>query len=290
MKIVVISQPLPPLIYGINRLYTEGWLTEAVIERTPDYQDNATPRPPLWKSVVNNFRAEGLTGIMAGIGRIAERRRQAQAAKRQALEAAEINRQYFNGLGERLLPDVPHRIAASVNEDSVYERICELQPDVLLIHGTTVVKKRLMQAVPLALNIHTGLSPWYKGVGSVAWALINGDVNNIGVTLHKLSSKLDGGDIVGQRRIVVHPNDTLNTIKARLHVAGIDMAIKAFQLLKDGKNLEFHPQDESQALLIRGFLFSDELYKHVDWLERRGMIARMCAQPSRNYYFPIVEF
>ncbi len=290
MKIVVISQPLPPLIYGINRLYTEGWLTEAIIERTPDYEKNPQPNPPLWKSVINNFRQEGITGIMAGIGRMAERRKQAKIAKMQAMEQVKINQEYFNELGESLLPDIPHFITPSVNDSSVYEHISRLQPDLLLIHGTTIVKKHLIEAVPLALNIHTGLSPWYRGVGSVAWALINGDINNIGVTLHKLSSKLDGGDIVGQRRIIINENDTLSSIKARLHIAGIDMAIKAFHLLQAGKNLAFHPQNESQALLIRGFLFSDELYKHLHWLEQRGMIAKMCAKPSRNYYFPIVEF
>lgn len=290
MKIVVISQPLPPLIYGINRLYAEGWLTGAIIERTPDYENNTQPATPLWKSVVRTFQTEGITGIMAGIGRIAERRKQAKITEMQAMEQAKINKEYFNGLGESLLPDIPHFVTPSVNDSSVYEHISRLQPDVLLIHGTTIVKKHLIDAVPLALNIHTGLSPWYKGVGSVAWALINGDINNIGVTLHKLSTKLDGGDIVGQRRILVKDNDTLSSINARLHVAGIDMAIKAFSLLKAGKSLQFYPQDDSQALLIRGFLFSDELYKHLHWLEQRGMIARMCAQPSRNYYFPIIEF
>ncbi|MCS6968380.1 MAG: formyl transferase [Cytophagales bacterium] len=286
MKVVVISQPLPPLIYGINRLYVEGYLTEAIVERTAEFDALPEKRLPLWKSILRNFQAEGLTGIMAGIGRVAERRRQAHQQRLQALKEQQIRRKYFGTWGDALLPEVPHMVARSVNDPQVYERVCQLKPDVLLIHGTTIVKKPLMQAVPLALNIHTGLSPWYKGMGSVEWALLNGDALNIGVTLHRLSTKIDGGDIVGQRRIVLEPQDTLSSITARLHIAGIEMAIKAFNILKEGKQLHFYPQNEHQALLIRGFLFSDHLHAHIKQLETAGIIQQICRFPSRNYYLP----
>src|SRR3546814_7243079 len=65
------------------------------------------------------------------------------------------------------------------------------------------------------LNIHAGLSPRYRGSRCTEWAVACGDVLNIGVTVHRLTKDIDGGAILGQARVQVRPEDTIEDVNAR---------------------------------------------------------------------------
>ena len=65
------------------------------------------------------------------------------------------------------------------------------------------------------LNIHPSLLPKYPGLHTHAAALAAGDVQH-GCSVHKVTSVLDGGPILGQARMPVLPGDTPETLAARL--------------------------------------------------------------------------
>jgi hypothetical protein len=51
-----------------------------------------------------------------------------------------------------------------------------------------------------ALNIHPGILPYYKGVGNPeAW--LRGDFGRMGVTIHRMTQRIDDGPIICQRSI-----------------------------------------------------------------------------------------
>ena len=50
------------------------------------------------------------------------------------------------------------------------------------------------------LNVHYSLLPMYRGLHSVAWAIMNGE-KNLGWTVHIMSKYIDDGPIVYQKRI-----------------------------------------------------------------------------------------
>ncbi len=45
------------------------------------------------------------------------------------------------------------------------------------------------------INVHRGITEKYKGLDSDLWAIYHGDYENIGVTIHRVSSNLDAGEI-----------------------------------------------------------------------------------------------
>lgn len=67
------------------------------------------------------------------------------------------------------------------------------------------------------LNIHPSLLPKYKGLHTHARALAAGDREH-GCTVHLVTPALDDGPILGQARVPVHPDDTPDTLAARVLV------------------------------------------------------------------------
>ena len=67
------------------------------------------------------------------------------------------------------------------------------------------------------LNIHPSLLPKYKGLHTHARALEAGDTE-AGCSVHEVTAELDGGPILGQARVPVQPDDTPETLAARVLV------------------------------------------------------------------------
>jgi phosphoribosylglycinamide formyltransferase 1 len=68
-----------------------------------------------------------------------------------------------------------------------------------------------------ALNIHPSLLPAYKGLDTHARALADG-AREHGCTVHWVTAELDAGEIVAQARVPVSPDDTPETLAARVLV------------------------------------------------------------------------
>jgi len=65
------------------------------------------------------------------------------------------------------------------------------------------------------LNIHPSLLPKYRGLHTHARALEAGDTE-AGCTVHEVTPQLDDGPILGQARVPILPDDTPDTLAARV--------------------------------------------------------------------------
>ncbi|AXX97636.1 phosphoribosylglycinamide formyltransferase [Profundibacter amoris] len=65
------------------------------------------------------------------------------------------------------------------------------------------------------LNIHPSLLPKYKGLHTHARAIEAGD-DQAGCSVHLVTAELDGGPVLGQARVPVFPDDTPDTLAARV--------------------------------------------------------------------------
>ncbi|MDG1116114.1 MAG: phosphoribosylglycinamide formyltransferase [Flavimaricola sp.] len=65
------------------------------------------------------------------------------------------------------------------------------------------------------LNIHPSLLPLYKGLHTHERALQAGDAEH-GCTVHEVTAALDDGPILGQARLAVRPEDTAESLAARV--------------------------------------------------------------------------
>jgi len=107
-----------------------------------------------------------------------------------------------------------------LNELSVLDEIKKFKPVCLITFGCKKLKKKYFSLnIKYLLNIHGGLSPWYRGSITNFWPSYLLEPNFTGVTLHHLSDKIDGGNILFQTAIKPNKNDGIqdNHCKAILN-------------------------------------------------------------------------
>ncbi len=84
------------------------------------------------------------------------------------------------------------------------------------------------------INIHPSLLPSFKGTQAIKDALTYG-VKVTGVTVHFVDEKIDHGPIIFQKAIAIRPNETVETLEARLHQVEHAIYHKAIDLLVHGR-------------------------------------------------------
>ena len=70
-----------------------------------------------------------------------------------------------------------HLKPRSINDDSVVRYTNELKPDLIMVCGTGIIKKNIIESLNAPLiNIHVGITPKYRGVHGGYWALANDEM------------------------------------------------------------------------------------------------------------------
>ena len=103
-----------------------------------------------------------------------------------------------------------------INSVEALKILKTIQPDLILVFGTGILKKHIIECSSMAsVNLHTGIVPYYRGVMGEFFALYNNDFNNIGYTLHFVTEKLDAGDIILQEKIKMKFSDNHITLRIK---------------------------------------------------------------------------
>ena len=90
---------------------------------------------------------------------------------------------------------------------------------VVLAGFMRVLKTPMLEAFPRRIiNIHPSLLPKFPGLEAWKQALGAGETVT-GCTVHFVDEKVDHGDIIAQREVPILPNDTAESLQARIQVA-----------------------------------------------------------------------
>lgn len=103
-----------------------------------------------------------------------------------------------------LVREVPH-----INHPDVVKLARDLQPDLVCVFGTSLIRGELLNQGRLGIvNLHGGLSPEYRGADCTFWALYNGEPEKVGCTLHFIDAGIDTGRLIAHVCPEVRPGDT----------------------------------------------------------------------------------
>jgi len=170
-----------------------------------------------------------------------------------------------------------------INGPGGMHAIRSLQPDILLIYGTGIVAQKVLSVVRrIALNMHTGISPYYRGCDCAFWPVHNEELHLLGATVHECTNNIDGGRIFGIARATLHADDCLFAIFARCVQAGADLYVRTVQELLVS-NLEGATQDLSLGQEYKAFMRNVS----AEWKTRRkvkqGLVRRYVERlPNAN--------
>jgi len=90
---------------------------------------------------------------------------------------------------------------------------------VVLAGFMRVLKSPMLDAFPRCIvNIHPSLLPKFPGLEAWKQALVAGE-KVTGCTVHYVDEKIDHGDIIVRREVPILPNDTPESLHARIQIA-----------------------------------------------------------------------
>ncbi len=271
-KIICLIRRQPPLIYFVNRVNECHKVALVILEEPADDA-----------SVWTKMKERGAVGTLYAL--------KSKLSRYSVMKSCEAtHNRYFGDRWRKLDPGISVLEVNDINSKAVQERLLQEKPDLILDHGTSLVKNRILETAKLALNLHWGLSPYYRGTFCTDWAIVNWDPFNIGVTIHKMTRIIDGGSILAQRRAVVKPADTVHSINMQLTSLGTELVIEAINRIEAGEELHFHRQDLSAGYLTRNSQYSDFLRMQIDRIEKNNLIDEMLKKPARKERLPIIEF
>ena len=119
---------------------------------------------------------------------------------------------------------------SSVNDEGCIALLRQLEPDVVIVNGTRIISKRVLDSIKAVfINMHTGITPKYRGVHGGYWAMANNDPENCGVTIHLVDKGIDTGGILYQAIIRVTPKDNYVTYPYLQFGEGIPLMKKAVE-------------------------------------------------------------
>ena len=158
-------------------------------------------------------------------------------------------------LGSRSAPwptTMPVVRATSVNAPEAAEFIRASQATHLFIYGTGIVRNATLQlATAGALNMHTGVSPYYRGCDTAFWPLYSGEPHMVGITVHECTAALDGGAIHAGASVDVEPDDDAFLAFARCVKVGAEVYASVAARLANGTPHAARPQDLAIGRLYR---------------------------------------
>lgn len=132
----------------------------------------------------------------------------------------------------------------SVNSQECIEWLHNEQPSVVILNGTRIVSSELLASCnAVFLNTHCGITPAYRGVHGGYWALVRGDKDNVGVTIHLVDAGVDTGSVVYQETIKVDEQDNFCTYPVKQYIAGIPLMKRAVANVFSGNLRTYRRED-----------------------------------------------
>lgn len=128
----------------------------------------------------------------------------------------------------------------TINNDEHVKKIIELNPDLIISYGCSIIKSNLITHFKNKfINIHLGLSPYYRGSGTNYWPFVNNELQFIGTTFMYIDEGIDTGHIIHQVRANINHNDSIHQIGNRLIK---DTSKECVRLIRAFHNVEIMDQ------------------------------------------------
>lgn len=131
-------------------------------------------------------------------------------------------RPHFHASG--LVVRTPH-----INAPAVLETLKRKRVDFIAVFGTSLLRHPAFFSTGAQvsnpwhgrlLNLHGGLSPWYRGADSTFWALYNCEIQRVGCTIHLIDHAIDSGRLIAHVCPAVRAGDR----EQRLFLSAIQTA------------------------------------------------------------------
>lgn len=187
-----------------------------------------------------------------------------------AKEESQIVREHFDNLSKyeelffknaKFPEDIEllELVKSNMNNQEVIDWAKKYKPDVIFLFGTVILSDIWLNAFEnKIINLHLGLSPYYRGSATLFWPIYNNELECLGVTIHLATKKVDAGQILGRVKPIYEVGDNYYTLNYKAIKKGIDCMGEIVQKYLDG-NIELIEQDLSNSKVYKKADFTEQI-------------------------------
>jgi folate-dependent phosphoribosylglycinamide formyltransferase PurN len=174
------------------------------------------------------------------------------------------------------------RRVREINSPAVAAWLGAARPDLIVVSGTRLLRTPVLNAPSRLgmINLHTGLSPYYRGGPCTFWTLYNEEPEYAGATVHHLTAGIDSGDIILSARAELSAEDGVAALDARVIELGHQLVLWALPLLEQGRAPRVPNWEKGRLCRYRDF--SAQVRLDLEGRLAKGLMARCVDRIKAN--------
>lgn len=129
----------------------------------------------------------------------------------------------------------PIQKVPNINDKKVLSMMEAYKPDVVIIYGTELLKQDLLEQDVLYINAHPTYLPNARGAKPEFFLCYHNMYNNMGVTLHKVNSHIDAGDIILQKKLFISKEENYINLQKKTNETIVQLYTQLYFLLTNNQ-------------------------------------------------------
>ncbi|WP_310994119.1 methionyl-tRNA formyltransferase [Aequorivita marina] len=161
------------------------------------------------------------------------------------------------GRGRKLMASAVKKYAISENlpvlqptnlkEKAFLKELKALNANLQVVVAFRMLPKQVWQMPEYGtFNLHASLLPQYRGAAPINWAIINME-EKTGVTTFFIDEKIDTGEIIANKPVLIKNDETAETLHDKLMATGSNLVLETLTLIESGQ-ANPKPQPQNNAL------------------------------------------
>jgi len=153
---------------------------------------------------------------------------------------------------------------SDLNSKSFISFIQKYKADLFISVASPIIFKEALIHIPKrdCINIHNAPLPRYRGMLPNFWQMYHGE-KQVGITVHRIETGIDTGDIISQHHVPIDPDETLDHLIRKTKKENAKLIIKAIDDFRNNRIQYIKMKGE-------GSYFSFPSHKDVREFKQRG--------------------
>lgn len=160
----------------------------------------------------------------------------------------------------------------TLRDGSFMETLRSIDPDMIIVvaYGRILPDEILNYPIYGCYNVHASLLPKLRGSSPIQWSIVSGE-KETGITLMKMSSGLDEGDIVLQTKTEISDEDTGESLWDRLSQLGASTLLQGLERFYGG---DYSAIAQDHAIATYAPMLTSKT-GHIDWTKSADEISKI---------------
>jgi len=217
-----------------------------------------------------------------------KQREESELVRGHFVSLAEYEKKYFSRYPDFPQGDILEIEKRKINDPQTVSWVKARQPQFILLFVTGILGEGWLQTFPdKIINLHLGLSPYYRGAATLFWPFVNDDLSGVGVTYHLATSRVDAGDILARFRPELKIGDNYYDVTNKAIRNAIDRVAEVITGYAEGRLVPVEQKASADCKLYKKKDFNEDVLRKVMAKYKQGLTQERIDFARRHDRCPI---